>query len=81
MKFDLNNLICVCTLHHKTGFESAHKNPVVFGEWLRTHKPEQYQYIIDHYKDTINLDDRAVLEKIERGLLEEQKILHKNDPT
>ena len=76
MKFDLNNLICLCTSCHKTGSVSAHKNPVVFAEFLRVNKPNQYQYILDHYLDTIDLEDRVVLEKIEADLLEEQKRLN-----
>ena len=68
LKWDLNNLICLCTLHHKTGDHSAHKNPIWFAEWLRTNKPEQYQYILDHCEDRINLKDRNVLAKIEKEL-------------
>lgn len=70
MKWDMNNLICLCTLHHKTGPQSAHKNPIWFGEWLRTNKPEQYQYVLDHYEDEVNLNSRSVLEDIERKLKE-----------
>ena len=70
LKWDLNNLICLCTRCHKTGEKSAHKNPIYFGEWLRINKPEQYQYILDHWEDSVNLDDRLILEKIEKELRE-----------
>jgi len=75
LKFDMMDLICVCTLHHKTGRYSAHKNPIWFAEWLKKHKPEQYQYILDHCDDTVNLDDRAVLEEIELKLIEYRKTI------
>jgi len=68
LKFALENLICLCTLCHKTGPKSAHKNPIVFGEWLRIHKPEQYKYILDHWEDKIDLKDRNVLYNIEENL-------------
>lgn len=74
LKWDLNNLICLCSLCHKMGLRSAHKNPIYFGEWLRIHKPQQYQYVLDHYQDTVNLDDRLVLEKIEADLMQMLKV-------
>ena len=52
-------------------YRDAHKNPVFFAEWLRTHKPEQYQYVLEHYNDKANLDDRNILEEIELGLIDE----------
>ena len=76
MKFDIKNLICLCTLCHKTGNKSAHKNPVWFGEWLRINKPEQYTYVLEHFEDTVDLDDRNILDIIEKNLIEYRKTIN-----
>jgi len=65
LKFDLNNLICLCTSCHKTGQFSAHKHAVWFAEWLRCNKPTQYAWVLEHSNDTANLKDRDVLKYIE----------------
>lgn len=70
LKFDLMNLICLCTLHHKTGDHSAHKNPIWFGEWLRINKPEMYEYVLKHCDDRVDLDNRDILYEIEAKLKE-----------
>jgi len=69
MRWDLNNLICLCSICHKLGDKSAHQNPIWFGEWLRIHKPEQYKYILDHCEERIDVKNRDILYKIEEGLI------------
>ncbi len=68
LKFDLRNLICLCTSCHKTSQFSAHKHGIWFAEWLRINKPEQHAWVLKHSEDTVNLKDRAVLKKIEENL-------------
>lgn len=47
-KYDVNNLVCLCPLHHKYSFEiSAHKNPFAFYNWLHVNKNTQFLYILD----------------------------------
>jgi len=46
-RFDPNNLICLCAVCHKWGCKSFHRNSVVSSEWLRTHKPEQYNWVLE----------------------------------
>jgi len=70
LKWDMNNLICLCTLCHKTGKKSAHKNPIWFAEWLRINRPEQYQYVLNHCEDIIDLENREILYIIEKKLKE-----------
>jgi hypothetical protein len=40
------NGVCLCPKDHKFGSrKSAHRDPMWFAEWLREHRPEQYQWI------------------------------------
>tara|TARA_R110002126_G_scaffold164690_2_gene312566 strand:+ start:1479 stop:1958 length:480 start_codon:yes stop_codon:yes gene_type:complete len=68
LKFDLRNLICLCSDHHKLSKYSAHSHGIWFADWLQTNKPEQYQWVLDHSDDTVNLKDREVLAHIEKCL-------------
>lgn len=68
LNFDLLNGIALCPTCHKWGGNSFHKNPVKTIDWLRRYYTEQYNYILDHCDDKINLNDRAVLKKIEEDI-------------
>lgn len=68
LKYDLRNLICLCTRHHKTHLFSAHKHALWFAEEFKKIRPDDYQWILDHSNDKVNLDDRNVLEIIEKCL-------------
>lgn len=35
VRWDMDNGICLCVLHHVFGIFSAHKSPLEFGEWLK----------------------------------------------
>ena len=70
LKFDLRNLVCIDTFHHKGGRRSAHKHGLWFAKWLIEHKPENAQWIIDHTDDQVDLKDRKILEYIEKCLKE-----------
>ena len=74
LKFDLRNLICLCSDHHKLSKYSAHSHGIWFAEWLKTNKPEQYQWVLDHSDDTANLKDREVLAHIEKCLRENKEL-------
>lgn len=47
---DLNNGVSLCVSHHKFGKCSAHLNAIWFVEWLRTNKPDQYQWVLEKLK-------------------------------
>lgn len=49
-RYVLLNGICLCPRCHKFGNESAHQS-MLFFVWLRTHKPEQWDYMLHHYND------------------------------
>lgn len=38
VRWDLDNGICVCVLHHVFGMFSAHKSPIEFVEWLKEYR-------------------------------------------
>jgi len=46
-RWDLQNGIALCSLHHRWGKNSAHNNPIWFTEWLKERKPEQYNYLVN----------------------------------
>ena len=33
VRWYLNNLVCLCSLHHRLGRQSAHQDPIWFLEW------------------------------------------------
>lgn len=68
LKFDEANGILLCPSHHKFGKNSAHKGGIWFAEWLRTHYPERYAYVLAHRDDEMNLNDRETLARLEAML-------------
>lgn len=65
LKFDLRNLVCLCTDHHKTGRYSAHKHGLWFSQKLLKIRPKDCAFILKHSDDYVNLKDRKVLKEIE----------------
>jgi len=69
LKWDIRNAVCVCPLHHKFSCnESFHRGPAITINWLIKNRPERFNYIVDHYNDQIDLDNRQILAEIERCL-------------
>jgi hypothetical protein len=68
LKFDLRNLICLCTEHHKTGRYSAHKHGIWFAREFDKIRPEDADWIIEHSDDSVDLKDRSVIAYIEECL-------------
>jgi len=74
LKWDLRNSVCVCPLHHKFSCnESFHKSPIITIAWLIKNHPERFNYVLEHYNDTVDLDNRNILGEIE-------KCLNNNEP-
>jgi len=65
LKFDLRNLICLCSFHHKLGSRSAHKHCLWFSKWFIEHRPDDANWIIEHTDDKVDLNDRIILQFIE----------------
>ena len=70
LKYDIRNGVCLCSAHHKFGWDSFHKNPLRTIRWLQTNRPLDYQYILDNDALRVNLDHREVLGEIEARLRE-----------
>jgi superfamily II DNA/RNA helicase len=68
LKLNLLNGIPLCTYHHKFGPYSHHKNPVWFIHWLQNNRPKQFQYVLEHCGDLIDLNNREVVEEIEKKI-------------
>jgi hypothetical protein len=69
LKWDVRNSVCACPLHHKFSCnESFHRAPAVTINWLIKNRPERFNYILEHYKDKVDLDNRLILAEIERCL-------------
>lgn len=48
LRYRLENLVCLCSLHHKYSLElSAHRNPFKFFRWMIENKPNQLMQL--HY--------------------------------
>jgi len=60
-KFDLDNGICLCSLHHRFGTISAHRNGMIFAEFVRNNYMHNYSYCLthgdDHYKGHLTIDE------------------------
>ena len=68
LRYDPMNGILLCPSHHKFGKDSAHKGGIWFADWLRRNHPDRLEYVLAHRNDTINLNDRETLAKIEEYL-------------
>jgi len=88
LKWDLRNAVVACPLHHKFSCNSSfHRGPVVTINWLMKNRPEKFNYILEHYNDEVDLDNRDILKEIERCLesnepinVEKLKEIEKNNP-
>ena len=68
LKFDMRNMICLCTNCHKTGRRSAHKHGLWFAREFQKIRPDDAEWILEHTDDVVNLADRDVLSYIETCL-------------
>jgi hypothetical protein len=68
LKYDLRNLICLCTSCHKTSRFSAHKHGLWFAKEFIKIRPNDAEWIIEHTTDCVDLDDRNILNYIEHCL-------------
>jgi len=72
LKWDIRNSVCVCPLHHKFSCsESFHNSPVITINWLIKNRPERFNYILEHFNDEVDLENRLILKEIERCLIED----------
>lgn len=65
LKYDLRNLCCLCTNHHKFFSKSAHKHPLWFVKIFNEKRPDDVQFILEHDEFECNLKNRDNLSYIE----------------
>lgn len=68
LRYDPMNGILLCPSCHKFGRNSAHKGSIWFITWLIANRKDQYDYIMAHRDDVVNINDRAYLDKVEELL-------------
>lgn len=68
LRYDPMNGILLCPSCHKFGRNSAHKGMIWFITWLMNNRREQYDYILVHRDDVVNINDREYLKKVEDSL-------------
>jgi len=68
LKYEINNGIALSSEYHKFNSECFHKSPVSTITWLMNNMPERYKCIIDNAHIRVDLDNRKVLEEIEKRL-------------
>lgn len=75
LKYDIRNGTSLCPEHHKfSGIFSAHKAPIPFYDWFKKKYSDKYNFVLDNSNFRIDLDNRFVLEEIEKCLIENRKI-------
>ena len=47
-RYEIKNIICVCCRCHTFSGKSFEKNAVWSSEWLKEHKPKQWQWVKEH---------------------------------
>lgn len=69
LKFDIRDGGTLCPSCHKfNGEHSAHKSPIVFYDWLRQARPDDYKFVLGNAKIRVDLDNREILAEIEARL-------------
>lgn len=71
LRYDPLNGILLCPSCHKFGRNSAHKGTIWFITWLINNRPEQYQYVMSHRDEIVNINDRQYLANVEANLKSE----------
>ena len=69
LKFDIMNGVAVCPFCHKFGMPSFHRDPITTVAWLQAQRPERHTYVLNNIDVRVDLNNRNVLEEIERCLV------------
>ena len=68
LKFDIRNLVCLCTNCHKFSRKSAHKHGLWFAKWFFKNRSKDADFILENDEIEVNLQDRSNLSYIENCL-------------
>jgi len=52
LRWDIKNGVCLCSSCHTFGKTSSHNNPVFFLDWFKTHRPQDYEYLLKKKNET-----------------------------
>lgn len=74
IKFDINNGICLCPICHKWGSLSFHRDPITTITWLIKNHPDKYNYVLNNCHIRVDLNNRLVLEEIEKRLMAKESL-------
>lgn len=53
LRYEFRNGCCLCRYCHKFSRTGAHRGSIVFNEWFRETRPEDYYYLIHHHDDIV----------------------------
>ena len=53
LRWALQNGVSCCPLCHRLGGESFHSNPPLTMEWFKQTRPDDYQHVLLHYRDSL----------------------------
>jgi len=66
-RWSLNNGIALCHKCHVFGNDSAHQAPLVFAEWLRKEKGQEwYDDLLRRYHTVQKVDKEAIYEELKK---------------
>lgn len=68
LRYDPMNGILLCPSCHKFGRNSAHKGTIWFITWLMKNRRDQYEYILIHRDDVVDINNRDYLKSVEDKL-------------
>ena len=74
LKFEIKNGICLCPICHKWGMPSFHRDAITTITWLIKNHPDRYNYVLNNSSVRVDLDNRLVLEEIEKRLIAKESL-------
>jgi len=60
LRWEINNGITLCFVHHKVGMYSPHQNAIWFFGWMNEHKPIQLKFCIDKLKEVSRKNESSI---------------------
>lgn len=63
LRFDLRNLCLLCRNCHKYSSHGAHRGTIIFSEWFRNYRPDDYKYLLENENGPI-VDDVESVQKV-----------------
>jgi hypothetical protein len=53
LRWDIRNGVSLCPKHHMFGSDSAHKDPLGFADFMRSHRPKDVEYVLAVFNETV----------------------------